>query len=85
VFCLSENCGLEAGCRLRFRSEAGLLPRLAEFIEQERRCCPFLHFALTAAPSDGPIHLTITGPEGTSEFLREAFHLSADGGRAREE
>lgn len=45
----------------------------AEFIYNERRCCPFLEFTLKIAPNDKPISLFLTGPEGTREFLREEF------------
>lgn len=45
----------------------------AEFISNERRCCPFLEFTLKIFPMDKPISLLLTGPEGTQEFLREEF------------
>ena len=47
--------------------------QFAEFIYNERRCCPFLEFTLKIAPTDRPISLLLTGPEGTKEFLREEF------------
>ena len=49
------------------------ISRFAEFIFNERRCCPFLDFTLKIAPNDKPISLTLTGPDGTQEFLREEF------------
>ena len=49
------------------------LTQLAEFIFNERRCCPFLEFTLRIAPNDMPISLLLTGPEGTQEFLRAEF------------
>jgi hypothetical protein len=45
----------------------------AEFISNERRCCPFLEFTLKIPSNDKPISLLLTGPEGTQEFLREEF------------
>ena len=45
----------------------------AEFISNERRCCPFLEFTLKVPSKDEPISLLLTGPEGTQEFLREEF------------
>ena len=47
--------------------------QLAEFIFNERRCCPFLEFTLKIAPNDAPISLLLTGPKGTQEFLRAEF------------
>jgi hypothetical protein len=49
------------------------ISRFAEFIFNERRCCPFLEFTLRIAPKERPISLLLTGPEGTKEFLREEF------------
>ncbi|MBL8167428.1 MAG: hypothetical protein JNJ50_04710 [Acidobacteria bacterium] len=71
-----EITALDAGYKLRFAPDGGLLPRLAEFVEQERQCCPFLQFTLTVESAAGSIYLTITGPEGTNAFLEDAFQLS---------
>ena len=49
------------------------ISKLAEFIANERKCCPFLEFTLRIGPGDEPISLTLSGPEGTKEFLREEF------------
>ena len=49
------------------------ISRCAEFIFNERRCCPFLEFTLKISSKDQPISLALTGPEGTQEFLREEF------------
>ncbi|GAB4458555.1 MAG: hypothetical protein Kow0070_12390 [Anaerolineales bacterium] len=47
--------------------------KLAEFISKEKMCCPFLEFTLKVEPNEKPISLTLTGPDGTQEFLREEF------------
>ena len=52
-----------------WRFDAGALDELARWIAHERRCCPFLRFALELAPDDGPLWLRLTGPAGTHEFL----------------
>ena len=49
------------------------LAKVASFISDERLCCPFLECTLRIAPEDEPVSLTLTGPEGTQEFLREEF------------
>ena len=54
-------------------SGSGILTSMAEFISNEQRCCPFLKFALTINTDLQPIALTLTGPEGTQEFLRAEF------------
>ena len=61
---------LENGLRLEFKSKSGLLAEIARIMEQERGCCTFLRFNLTAEAEDGPITLDVTGPKGTREVLR---------------
>ena len=45
----------------------------AEFISNERRCCPFLEFTLKIPSKNQSISFLLTGPEGTQQFLREEF------------
>ena len=61
------------GYQFTFPNESAIITRLAEFIVNERLCCPFLEFTLKVEPKDQPISLLLTGPEGTQEFLREEF------------
>jgi hypothetical protein len=53
-----------------FRFDAHALDELARWIAHERRCCPFLRFAVDVAPDGGPVWVSLTGPPGTREFLR---------------
>jgi hypothetical protein len=66
--CLEQRW-LGNGLALRFAAEPGRLAFLSELLELERQCCRFLTFGLEVAPDGGPIWLTLTGPEGTAEFL----------------
>jgi hypothetical protein len=61
---------VENGLRMSFTTQPGLLADLAHMMEQERGCCRFLRFQLTAEPAAGAIVLDITGPPGTREVLR---------------
>ena len=61
------------GFEFIFPNGTASITKLAEFISNERLCCPFLEFTLRIMPNDEPISLTLTGPEGTREFLREEF------------
>jgi hypothetical protein len=61
------------GYEFLFPCDSETIAKLAEFITNERLCCPFLEFDLKLSPNDQPISLTLTGPEGTREFLREEF------------
>lgn len=52
-----------------FSFPASSFDSLARFMSNERRCCPFLGFELSVEPADAGLRLSLTGPEGTREFL----------------
>ena len=60
---------LPDGVALRYAPESASIAALAELIQVERQCCPFLRFRLTVEPAGGPLWLELTGPSGTREFL----------------
>jgi hypothetical protein len=64
---------VEDGYEFLFPNETEFIPKIAEFISNERLCCPFLKFTLEVFPESEPIRLSLTGPEGTQEFLRIEF------------
>ena len=68
---------LENGYQFAYPGEAGGAMRLAEFVVAERSCCPFFRFELDFQPGRGDVLLRVTGPEGTKQFLNEAFSLAS--------
>ena len=50
-----------------------MLLLLAEDLNLERMCCPFLRLSIDIGPQFGPFWLRMTGPEGVKDFLRIAF------------
>jgi hypothetical protein len=65
--------GIEGGYEFQFPNESELIYKLADFISNERLCCPFLKFSFMVSASHEPISLSLTGPDGTQEFLRAEF------------
>ena len=57
----------------RFPADPEWLSRLATFIAEERRCCPFFTFELVCEPAEGPIWLHLRGREGVKEFIAQQF------------
>lgn len=57
------------GMRLRFAPSSDTLRGIADAIDAERQCCRFLQFDVTVEQDGGPVWLTLSGPEGTREFL----------------
>ena len=63
---VEERAELSNGYAYRF--DADEIESVVRFIDNERRCCPFLQFELVVTGSK-PLWLRLTGPEGTREFL----------------
>jgi hypothetical protein len=61
---------LASGYALKISGEDRCLQLVADLMQAERECCPFLTFELTAEPAMGPLTLSITGPDGTKDFLK---------------
>ena len=72
-----ERVTLSDGYAIRFLPDA--LEAVARFVENERRCCPFLAFALTLDPDCGPLWLRMTGPTGTRAVLDAELNLNVGG------
>ena len=70
-----ERRELPNGYSLRFAAEGDVLAEIARTVDNERKCCRLLRFAVTVEPDNGPITVDLTGPPGTREFLAAMFDL----------
>lgn len=59
---------MDDGYAFLYPGDPQLFLRLAEWITLERRCCPFLTFAVEFK-SDGDIELTLSGDPAVKQFL----------------
>jgi hypothetical protein len=64
---------LDNGYKFIFPNKTELITKIAEFISNERLCCPFLEFDLNIISNSETISLSLVGPAGTQEFLRAEF------------
>ena len=64
---------LPNGFAFRFSNEAKMIHELAEFIANERLCCPFFDFELKLEREGGSLWMSITGREGVKPFIRMEF------------
>ena len=64
---------LPDGYEFRFPSDHKTVAMLLEWIEQERRCCPFFDIAVHFAPNGGDVSVRITGPAGTKGVIDGAI------------
>jgi hypothetical protein len=51
---------LPNGYSLRFAAEGDVLAEIARTVDNERKCCRFLRFAVTVEPDNGPITVDLT-------------------------
>jgi hypothetical protein len=70
---VAEIKELENGFAYKFPAGKERITELAQLIDLEHQCCPFLRFQLTVESDDGHLWLEMTGPEGTKDFLAEVF------------
>jgi hypothetical protein len=71
----AERADLPDGYAFRFADDK--LVELVRFIDNERKCCPFMTFHLQVGPQAGPIWLRMTGPVGTREVLQAELSLQS--------
>jgi hypothetical protein len=61
---------LTDGYAFRFPADVSTVRLLAEWAAGERLCCPFFEITIRMEAEDGPLWLTLTGREGTKDFIR---------------
>ncbi len=61
-----------------FKLPEAMVIKAAEFIANERLCCPFFEFALDVAPNRGPIWLRLTGSEEAKQLISVEFSTLLD-------
>ncbi len=70
---LIDSAELSDGFVFRFPLAGSILQNLAEIIDLERKCCPFLNFKLSLEAGEDFVLLELTGAEGTKEVLKSLF------------
>jgi hypothetical protein len=61
---------LRGGYAFQFEASSERLHQLAELIDAERQCCPFLTFVLRVPAHKNALVLQIKGPEGAKRLIR---------------
>ena len=70
---LIDSTEIEHGFIYKFPLKPAMLQDLAEIIDLERQCCPFLNFKLTVESGTDFVTLELTGAEGTKESIKALF------------
>lgn len=61
---------LPNGYAFQFSADLKTVALVAEWAAGERLCCPFFDIDIRMEPEHGPLWLTLTGREGTKDFIR---------------
>lgn len=64
---------LPLGYGYSFQTSSEVLTRLAELVDLERRCCPFLTFRIVVEAGDSPICLEVTGTAEAKKVIADLF------------
>lgn len=70
---VQEIQDMPTGYGFRLAPDSIMLLKLAEYIANERLCCPFLRFTVEIEPNQGPFWLRLTGSEGVKEYIWTVF------------
>jgi len=61
------------GYAFRINPAEASLVDLAEWVNFEKRCCPFFDFEISLAREGGPLWLKVSGREGVKQFISDEF------------
>jgi hypothetical protein len=61
---------LADGYAFQFRSDAKTFQTVAEWVGNERLCCPFFDFDIRVGDESAPMTLRISGPDGVKQFIK---------------
>ena len=64
---------LENGYMFQLRIGALSLDEMGEWVEYERRCCPFFELSIETGLEEAPVALGVMGELGVKEFIRMEF------------
>lgn len=76
---VAEVAELADGYGFRFDDGDAWIAAIVEFVEAERRCCPFLAFDIGFESHSGPIWLRLRGSPRVKAFIAETFASRVEG------
>jgi hypothetical protein len=66
---------LPDGYAFTFATTPETLLQVAQLVDMERQCCPFLTFAIVVEAGKGPLRLEVTGPAEARKVIAEYFNF----------
>jgi hypothetical protein len=75
---VTEARELKYGYGLKVNTAQAPLVDVADWIDLERKCCPFFDFQIDVHGEDGSLWLSLKGRDGVKDFIRADFSLLRD-------
>jgi hypothetical protein len=72
---VQERRELPDGYAFRVDTAQIATSQLVEWVELEKRCCPFFEFEVSLDRHNGPVWLNLKGPEGVKDFIPQELGL----------
>src|SRR5215475_5761543 len=66
---------LSDGYSFTFQASSEALQRIAELVDLERQCCPFLTFNIVVEAGQAAMRLEISGPKEAKKLIKEYFNI----------
>jgi hypothetical protein len=71
-----QTTELENGYAFTFAPTSEALIQVAQLVDLERQCCPFLNFDIVVEAGNAPMRLVITGPPEAAAMIGDVFRPS---------
>jgi len=71
-----ETVELADGYAFRLASDSVSIAELGEWVEGERKCCPFFDFEIEAGRDGGTLWLKLRGRDGVKALIHSEFRLA---------
>ncbi len=63
----------DRGFEFEYPGDLAIYRAATEYVPLERACCPFFEFGIRLEPAGGKLRVSLAGPDGVKEFIREEF------------
>ncbi|PYS37591.1 MAG: hypothetical protein DMG14_20660 [Acidobacteria bacterium] len=67
---------LPDGYAYNFAATSEALTQVAQLVDMERQCCPFLKFNIVIEAGKAPMRLEVTGPEEAKKVIAQFFNFA---------
>src|ERR1051326_2897965 len=71
-----SSSDLPDGYGYSFAATSDAFLQIAQLVDLERQCCPFLTFKIVVEAASGPMRLEVTGPSDAKAVIAQYFNFN---------